>query len=147
MKRSGMTVVFVLVCAIVLVGAYGLGVCVREYRFRSAAVGQPVTAEVQKPAAEPAAQGLAGGLATAPAAPPGAPDGMPSPGERPGFGGDRMAGMRDRFENMSEEERQQAQAQMREKYGFAPRGFGGGGFGGSEGGRRRPGGAPDGEQQ
>ena len=117
MKRSGMTIVFVLVCAIVLVGAYGLGVCVREYRFRSAAVEPPVVAEVQKPAAEPAAQGLAEGPAPAPGAPPGVPEGMPSPGDRPGFGGDRMAGMRERFENMSEEEKQQAMAQMREKFG------------------------------
>lgn len=197
MKRSGMTIVFVLVCGIVLVCAYGLGVCIREYRFRSAAVVPSVSAEVQKPAISPAAQSLAKVSEPAPAAPPGAPEEMPSPGERPGFGGDRMAEMRERFNNMSEEERQQAmaqmrerfgnrrrgegmpqlseedrekmrveiedlrnrwesmseeerqqaQAQMREKYGFAPRGFGSGGFGGGEGGRRRPGGTSNGEQQ
>jgi hypothetical protein len=194
MKRSGMTTVFVLVCAIVLVCAYGLGVCIREYRFRSAAVEPAVSAEVQQPAVEPAAQSLAKAPEPAPAVP---PEGMPSPEERPGSGGDRMAAMRDRFNNMSEEERQQAmaqmrdrfgnrrrgegmpqlseedrekmrveiedlrnrwesmseeerqqaQAQMREKYGFAPRGFGSGGFGGGEGGRRRPGGTSNGEQQ
>lgn len=196
MKRSGMTIVFVLVCAIVLVGAYGLGVCVREYRFRKAAVEPPVAAGVQEPAAEPVAQDLPKGPAPAPAPPVPAPEGMPFPGEGPGFGGNRMAGMKERFENMSEEERQQAmsqmrerfggrrregmpqlseedrkkmmaemedlrarwdsmseeerqeaQAQMREKYGFAPRGFGGDrNFGGGEGGRRRPGGTPGGEQ-
>jgi len=115
--------VFVLVCAIVLVGAYGLGVCVREYRFRSAAVEPQVTAEIQKLAAEPAAQGLAEGPAPAPAGPPGAPEGMPSPGG-PGFGGDRMAGMKERFENMSEEEKQQAMAQMRDRAGGRRRGEG-----------------------
>jgi hypothetical protein len=59
-----------------------------------------------------------------------------------------MEDLRARWESMSEEERQAAQAQMREKYGFAPRGFGGDrGFGSGEGGRRSPGGAPNGEQQ
>ena len=197
MKRSGMTIVFVLVCAIVLVGAYGLGVCIREYRFRRAATEPQAVAAVQKPAAAPATPNVAQRLAPVPV--PGAemPQDRPFPGDRPGFGGDRMAEMRQRFENMSDEERQQAmsqmrerfggrrregmpqlseedrekmraemedlrarwdsmseeerqeaQAQMREKYGFAPRGFGGDrGSGGGEGGRRRPGGASDSEQQ
>ncbi|MHC4507878.1 MAG: hypothetical protein ACYTAO_02830 [Planctomycetota bacterium] len=59
--------------------------------------------------------------------------------------------LRARWEDMSEQERQKAQAQMREKYGFAPRGFGSGGFGGrssgAEGGRRRPGARSNGEGQ
>lgn len=197
MKRSGTTVVFVLVCAIVLVAAYGVGVCVREYRFRRAGVEPQAAAEVKKPTAEPLTEGIAKALPPAPASE--GPQGMPSPGEGPGPAGDKMAGMRQRFENMSEEERQQAmtqmrdrvggrqgrqregmpqlseedrakmreemdalrarwdqmseeerqeaQAQMREKYGFAPRGFGGDrGFGGGEGGRQR-GSGPDAGQQ
>jgi len=51
-----------------------------------------------------------------------------------------MDELRSRWEEMSEEERQEATAQMREKYGFAPR------IGGPGGGRR-PGGRPDGMRQ
>ena len=62
--------------------------------------------------------------------------------------------LRARWDSMSEEERQQVQDQMREKYGFAPRGFGsggpgGGGFGGdrSFGGRGGSEGSPNGDRQ
>lgn len=116
MKRSGMTIVFVLVCAIVLMAAYGVGVCVREYRFRRAGVEPKTAAEVEKPIAKPSTEGLAKAPAPAPA--PEGPQGVPpSPEERPGPAGDRMMGMRQRFENMSEEERQQAMAQMRDRMG------------------------------
>jgi hypothetical protein len=110
MKRSGLTIVFVLVCAIVLVGAYGLGVCIREYRFHKAAVAAPVAAELQKPAAGTTAK-----------MPPGARVARTSdannPGGRPTFRNGGMGGMRQRFQNMSEEERQQAISQMRERFG------------------------------
>jgi hypothetical protein len=105
MKRSGMTIVFVLVCAIVLVGAYGLGVCIREYRFHKAGVAAQTVAKVQKPAVESAARSVAG----RPVPTAGAPG--------PGSPGDRMAGMRQRFQNMSEEERQQAMSRMRDRFG------------------------------
>ena len=57
---------------------------------------------------------------------------------------EQMDKLREQWEQMSEEERQQALAQMREKYGFTPRmGFGGrpgGRPGGPEGDRMPPGG-------
>jgi hypothetical protein len=116
MRQSGMTIVFVLVCAIMLVGAYGLGICIREYRFHRAGVG-PQAAAVQKPTAESAVQSATGRSAPALAPAAGAPEGVAPPGGRPGFGGDRMAAMRDRFANMSDEERQQAMSQMRDRSG------------------------------
>jgi len=200
--------VFVLIWAIVLVGAYGLGVCIREYRFRQAGVSWETVPAVEKPGIQVAApQSAAKAPPAAPVA--GTPEAGPPPGERPGFGGDRMGGERPRFENMSEEERQQAlsrmrdrfgsrrrggegapqlsdedrekmraefedlrnrwesmseeerqqaQEQLRQKYGFAPRGFGsggpgGGGFGGdrtsggAEGGRGSSESSPNGEGQ
>jgi len=207
MKRSGTTLVFVLVWAIVLVVAYGLGVCIREYRFRQVGVPSQVAAAVEKPSTQAAPDSAAKPAAATPVA--GMPEAGPPAGDRPGFGGDRTGGERPRFENMSEEERQQAmsrmrdrfssrrrggegmpqlsdedrqkmtaeiedlrarwdsmseeerqqaQDQMRQKYGFAPRGFGGGGpggggfggdrtSGGSEGGRGGSGEAPSGERQ
>lgn len=48
--------------------------------------------------------------------------------------------MRERFENMTEEEREAYIAQMRERFGGGGRQPGGDGQGGREGGRRRPGG-------
>ena len=59
---------------------------------------------------------------------------------------EEMEELRDRWEQMSEEEREEARSQISEKYGFVPRiGLGGRpggdrGSGGGEGGRRRPGG-------
>lgn len=124
MRRSGTTTVFVLIWAIVLVGAYGLGVCVREYRFRQAGVQPRAEAAVQKSAGTQAAPQR---LTTAPMAAPvaGTSEAGPSPAEAPGgFGGDRMMGARPRFEDMSEEERQQAMARIRERFAGRRRGEG-----------------------
>jgi len=97
------------------------------------------------------------------------PQRRPGPGREGGMGMfsegadrtemmERFRGMRDRFENMSEEEREQARAEMRERFGGRTRrgdrgqggegGFGEGRFGGQRsfggeggfGGQRRPGG-------
>ncbi len=114
--------VFVLVWAIVLVGAYGLGVCIREYRYRQAGVSSQTVAAAQKPSTQVAPESVAKAPPAAPVA--GAPQVGPPSGERPGFGGDRMGGERPRFENMSEEERQQAMARMRERFGSRRRGEG-----------------------
>ncbi|MEK7996408.1 MAG: hypothetical protein AAB403_21620 [Planctomycetota bacterium] len=122
MKRSGTTTVFVLVWAIMLVGAYGLGVCVREYRFRRAGVEPQTVAAVQEPSTQVAPERVAKAPMSAPVA--GTPEAGPSPGEGPGFGGDRMTGMRQRFENMSEEERQQAMSRMRDRFGSRRQGEG-----------------------
>ena len=114
--------VFVLVWAIVLVGAYGLGVCIREYRFRQAGVPSQTVAAVQKPSTQIAPEGVAKPPMVAPVA--GTPEAMPSPGEGRGPGGDRMTGNRPRFEDMSEEERQQAMSRMRDRSGGRRRGEG-----------------------
>ncbi len=122
MKRSGTTMVFVLVWAIVLVGAYGLGVCIKEYRFRQAGVESQTVAAVEKPSTQAAPEGVAKAPTAAPVA--GTPETRPSPAERPAFGGDRMMGERPRFEDMSEEERQQAMSRMRDRFGSRRRGEG-----------------------
>ncbi len=114
--------VFVLVWAIVLVGAYGLGVCIKAYRFRQAGVSSQTVAAVQKPSTQAAPEGVAKAPPAAPVA--GTPEARPSPGEGPGPGGDRMAGNRPRFEDMSEEERQQAMSRMRDRFGSRRRGEG-----------------------
>jgi len=115
MKKSGMTIVFVVVCIGVLVAAYGVGVCVREIRFRRARVETEVAAEADKPGAEPQAE--RGAQKPTPAADAQVPDAAASPERGGEFGGGRMAGMRERFENMSEEERREAMARMRERFG------------------------------
>lgn len=115
MKKSGMTIVFVIVCIAVLLAAYGVGVCIREVRFRRAPVESEVAVELEKPSIEP----QTGGVARDPMAargPQGA-EGRPSPERGAGFEGDRMAAMKERFENMSEEEKKEAMAQMRERFG------------------------------
>ncbi|MHC4678468.1 MAG: hypothetical protein ACYTEK_07200, partial [Planctomycetota bacterium] len=122
MKRSGTTIVFVLAWAIMLVGAYALGVCIREYRFRRAGFEPKAVATAPKPATETAPARVAPEPVPAPVA--GTPEQRPSPGERPGFGGDRMMEGRARFENMSEQERQEAMARMRERFGGRRRGEG-----------------------
>jgi len=112
--------VFVLVWAVMLVGAYGLGVCIREYRFRRAGVEPQTAAAVQKPIAQVAPERVARAPMAAPGA--GMPGARPSPGAGPGFGGDRMMGDMPRLEDMSEEERQQAMARMRDRFGGRRRG-------------------------
>ncbi|UCC96452.1 MAG: hypothetical protein JSW66_11480 [Phycisphaerales bacterium] len=122
MKRSGTTMVFVLIWAIVLVGAYGLGVCIKEYRFHQAGF------EPKAVAAAPSAGTETAPARVAPESVPGPADGTPgerpSPGERPAFGGDRMMAGRPRLEDMSEQERQEAMARMRDRFGGRRRGEG-----------------------
>ncbi len=118
MKHSGTTLIFVIVCASVLFASYVTGICIREVRFKRArvasqAVTEPeVSSEVQKPSeTDPLVQELARRRPML------GPEGMMRernipPEERAGAGGER-GNMRERFANMSEEER----AQMREKFG------------------------------
>jgi hypothetical protein len=55
--------------------------------------------------------------------------------------------LREKWDQMSEAEREEARNQISEKYGFSPRGLGGGrGFGGREDGGRRPFIRPDAEE-
>lgn len=115
-KRKGTETVFVAVCAVVLIASYGIGLCIREIRFRRAAV-VPAAGEVQKtsvtneeianpPVRRPMSEG-----------PVSSSDRGFAGEERPGFGEggpDRMG----RFDDMSEEER----AQMRERFSGGRRG-------------------------
>jgi len=124
-KQSGKTIVFVVVWIAVLVGAWGLGLCIRRVRFQHAriaskAVAQPqasiaqpqASAEIQRPsdANEPEREraGMAGFR----------PDRRPMPGGegRMPFGNlseEERAKLRQRWENMSEEERQQEREKRR----------------------------------
>jgi hypothetical protein len=122
MKRSGTTLVFVIVWAAVLFGAFVVGVCIKEVRFHYAKVESKadtepkVSSEVQKPSE---ADELVKELAEKSPMP--GPEraerpGNFSPEEMPGFGEGR-GNMRERLENMSEEEREQFRSQMRERFG------------------------------
>ncbi len=121
MKRSETTKIFVIVWASVLFASYVTGKCIKEVRFKRAriasqAVTEPeVSSEVQKPSEiDPLVRELAqrrpmpgpGGVMR---------EGNISPEERAGSEEGRR-GMRERLENMSEEEREQFRAQMRERF-------------------------------
>jgi len=141
MKRSGTTIIFVIVWAAVLFTAFVIGICIKEVRFQRAktestadikpavADTKPaVSSEVQMPdSTEQLVQELS---QKSPLSSPGGGTmrGRDRSGEdRAGFGGDRMASMRERFANMSDEERREAMAQMRERFGGRRRGGGMGG--------------------
>jgi len=122
MKHSGTTKIFVVVWASSLFASYVTGICIREVRFKRAKVAsQAVTVpqvsnEVQKPTNE--TDQLVRELAQR--RPMLGPEGaeMPrdlSPEDRAGFGEGR-GNMRERLENMSEEEREQFRTQMRERF-------------------------------
>jgi len=114
MKQSGITTVFVIVCVAVLVGSWGVGLCIRQVRFRNAGIESKAGTEVGKPGIEP--EGERAEMAQfRPARGP-----MPGGEGRRPFGGlseEERERMRERFENMSEEEREEYRAQMREGFG------------------------------
>ncbi len=117
MKHSGTTLIYVIVWASVLFASYVIGICIREVRFKRAriesqAVTEPkVSGKVQEPGqTDPLLRELAQRR------PMRGPEGMPvernlPPEEGAGFEEGRR-GMRERFANMSEEEK----AQMRERF-------------------------------
>jgi hypothetical protein len=120
MKQSGTTIVFVLVCIVVLVASYGIGLCVREVRFSGVKNESVAAAKPEKPAGGTSSQAQAG--------------------QTPGVGGndragnlppeqrtaltDQRAGMRQRFENMTDAEREAFRTQMRDRFGGGRRGMG-----------------------
>lgn len=130
MKHSGTTLIFVIVWAAVLFASFVIGICIREVRFQYAKVETKANTEpeassdVQIP---DATDQLVNELAQRRPMPSsrGAerPRNLSSEG-RAGAGGERMARMGERFEGMSEEERQEAIAQMRERFGGRRRGGG-----------------------
>jgi len=132
MKRSGTTIIFVIVWITVLLGAYGLGLCIRQVRFRAAGT-EPKTAQqtqvspeqkpssTSKPQREPAEMIQA----TPEMRPMFGPQG--EPGQRRGGPSEGMAmfqmlppeeaaELRERWPNMSEEEREQFRTQMAERW-------------------------------
>jgi hypothetical protein len=120
MKRSGTTTIFVIVWAAVLFTSFVIGKCIKEVRFKRAkvesqAVSEPqVSSEVQKPGETDLLRELAQRR------PMPGPEGVMrerniSPEERAGSEEGRR-GMRERLENMSEEEREEFRAQMRERF-------------------------------
>jgi hypothetical protein len=130
MKHSGTTTtIFVTVWASVLFASFVIGICIREIRFKLAGVESKadtkpqVSSKVQVPSqTDQLVKELEELTPRRPMSGPGGVGGVGGPRNRSGeggagFGGDRMAGMRDRFANMSEEERQAAIAQMRERTG------------------------------
>ncbi len=130
MKHSGTTLIFVIVWTAVLFSSFVIGICIREVRFQLAkvesttAIEPETSSEVQVPSqTEQLVQELAQ-RRPMPASGSGGPQRRPSSEDRAGFGGDRMARMGERFEGMSEEERQEAIAQMRERFSGRRRGDG-----------------------
>jgi len=115
MKRSGTTPVFVIGCIAVLVGAYLAGICIRGIRFRNAGVEPERTAVVETAAAKPASANSEAQPAPAPDENV-EPDGAPAAEQMAEQDEQRPGGMRERFEAMSEEERQQAMEKMRERF-------------------------------
>jgi hypothetical protein len=117
MKKSGTTIVFVIVCVGVLVAAFAIGICIRKIRF--GAENESITTAPGKSAIELArereqarrVQGT-GEISKA---------GELSPEQRAELVQQR-AGMRERFENMTEEEKEKFKAQMRERFGGRRRG-------------------------
>ena len=134
MKRSGTVLIFVIVWAAVLFGSFVIGICVREVRFHRArgvvevakseeTTTPKVVKKVEKLSdAEKLAQELA---QKAPAPRAGGGERLANrptgPGIEAGTGAEEGRGnMRERFANMSDEER----AQMRERMGGRRRGGG-----------------------
>ncbi|MBL7185574.1 MAG: hypothetical protein ISS70_04560 [Phycisphaerae bacterium] len=131
MKPSGKTTLFALVCIAVLFASYGVGLGVRKIRFAGVEGQASADVKSEEPADESdeeavaAEEGTSGPSEEVAAEPSADPDEeVAARPERPEGGRMRGEGMRERFQNMSEEERQEAMAQMRERGG---RGRGGGG--------------------
>lgn len=137
MKQSGTSTLFVLVCIAVLIAAYGIGLGIRKVRFAGSEAQASTTAKPEEPADTSTKDPVAADTSAASEPSEEAQEeqsqdeeqGEPDP-ERERPEGRRMMGegMRERFQNMSEEERQEAMAQMRERFGGRGRGEGRGGF-------------------
>ncbi len=112
MKQSGTTIIFAIICVAVLLAAFGVGICIREIRFSGTKNESKTGNELERD--RPQGRPMPG---------PGSRNRArdASPEERAGLVEER-AKMRERFENMSEEERQEYRARMRERFGGRRRG-------------------------
>ena len=120
-----------------LLAAYGVGLGVKKVRFAAVAEQAPADVEPEKQGDESEDKAVASSETSEPTASEEVTD-EPSeelgddvaarPQRREGGRRGMMGeGMRERFQNMTEEERQEAMAQMRERFGGRRRGEGGGG--------------------
>jgi hypothetical protein len=110
MKRSGTTVIFVLVCIGVLVAAFAIGICIRKIRLgnESITTTTPEKSPSQLAREREEARRMPGAEGTS-------RNSELSPEQRTALVEER-AGMRQRFENMTDEEREAFRAQMRERF-------------------------------
>ena len=124
MKQAS-TIVSVIVAVVVLVAAFAVGLCVREIRFRRAGAG-PENTQTQKQII--ASQSQPDRPPAAPTFGPGGPgrERGPSAEQTSGTVDDRAA-FRERFENMSDEEREKFRSEMRDRFSGGGRRRGGGG--------------------
>jgi len=114
MKQSGTTRTFVIVCIVVLITSLGIGLCIREIRFsgvksKSAAASKPENSAAELKSRQAQAMRTSGieGIDKG---------GDLSPEQKTVLA-EQRAGMRERFENMTEEEKDAFRAQMRERFG------------------------------
>jgi hypothetical protein len=111
MKQSGTTVVFIIGCIGVLVAAFAIGICIRKIRLGNESI---TTTTPEKPP---------GQLASERKQTPQVPSNEQSSGagdlssERRADSAGQRAGMRQRFENMTDEEREAFRSRMRERFG------------------------------
>ena len=128
MKQSGKSSLFVLICIAVLLASYGVGLGVRKVRFAGIKAQASVAPKPEKSAEKSKPDGT--DKIVADAAPQTGdepqeeqsrqeePQEEPSRRRQRPEGGRMMGeGMRERFQNMSEEERQEMMARMRERGG------------------------------
>ena len=121
MKQSGTTIVFVLGCVGVLVAAFAIGICIRKVRFGdtgnesvTATAPEKSPSELETNRVQARRMPGSGGMGRG---------GDLSPEERTELVRQRE-GMRERFENMSEEEQEKFRAQMRDRFGGRRRDMG-----------------------
>jgi len=121
MKQSGTTIVFVLVCVGVLVAAFAIGICIRKARFgdtgnesETAAVPEKSPSELETEREQARRMPGSGGMDRGSDL---------SPEDRAALV-EQREGMRERFENMSEEEQEKFRAQMRDRFGGRRRDMG-----------------------
>jgi hypothetical protein len=110
MKRSGTTVIFVLVCIGVLVAAFAIGICIRKIRLgnESITTTTPEKSPSQLAREREQARRMPGTEGTS-------RNSELSPEQRTALVEER-AGKRQQFENMTDEEREAFRAQMRERF-------------------------------
>lgn len=138
MNRSGTTVIFVIVCAVVLIAAYGIGLGIRKIRFQGNKNESKAVVEPEKSDTKPETERIETGQVSDSVTDRPEPNLAAEEGEEVaeqsanipkeesedsrarmrGFGGRRPGGS-DRFQNLSKEERariEEQRRQMREKW-------------------------------